>query len=129
MHGGASPSGRVLVERLLHAGGILQDATVPNQTSQGLRMVAAPKLSTVSAASLATACSPLEQMVLFSSIASLLGSPGQANYSATNAQLDAYAQLWQQQGCCGSSLQWGAWAEVGMAAGGAVHARLRAAGR
>ncbi len=127
MHGGASPSGRVLVERLLHAGGILQDATVPNQTSWGLRMVAAPKLSTLSSAGVATACSPLEQMVLFSSIASLLGSPGQANYSATNAQLDAYAQLWQQQGSCGTSLQWGAWAGGGMATE-ATLARLERSG-
>ncbi len=54
--------------------------------------------------------------VLFSSIAALLGAPGQANYSAANAALDSMAAGWQITGTPVKSMQWGAWASSGMAA-------------
>ena len=54
--------------------------------------------------------------VLFSSIAALLGAPGQANYSAANAALDCMAIDWTITGTPVQSVQWGAWAGSGMAA-------------
>jgi NAD(P)-dependent dehydrogenase (short-subunit alcohol dehydrogenase family) len=57
---------------------------------------------------------PVRQ-VLFSSIAALLGAPGQANYCAANVALDAMAVSAQAAGAAVVSVQWGAWAVAGMA--------------
>ena len=70
----------------------------------------------------------LRTCALFSSVAALLGSSGQAYYAAANSCLDPHAGWRWAKGTVGVSVQWGAWAEVGMAAGDAVQARLQASG-
>jgi acyl carrier protein len=100
----------------MHAGGVLADAMLPKQSLAGLRAVHAPKGAAL-ARWLEHSCGqPISSQMLFSSVAALLGAPGQANYSASNAALDAAAQQLQVQGMPVVSMQWGAWAGAGMAA-------------
>ncbi|GAX72979.1 hypothetical protein CEUSTIGMA_g431.t1, partial [Chlamydomonas eustigma] len=109
----------------IHAGGVLSDASLINHTLQGLRSVLAPKMAAASLPSAVTGGSasqggllPIRTHVLFSSVASLLGSAGQAGYSFANGVLDEAASALSSSGLPVLSVQWGAWAGAGMAAGG-----------
>jgi 3-oxoacyl-(acyl-carrier-protein) synthase len=105
---------------LLHAGGVLADATVANQTAPGVRAVFAPKAAALQRLDGVTGLHPVGTSLLFSSVAALLGSVGQANYSAANAWLDAAAARKQAAGAAVVSTQFGAWKGGGMAAGSAA---------
>ena len=64
---------------------------------QGLRDVWAPKVTSAQVWSQASHMHAVTSQVLFSSVAALLGSAGQANYSAANGALDGLAALWAAQ--------------------------------
>jgi NADP-dependent 3-hydroxy acid dehydrogenase YdfG len=101
---------------VLHAGGVLADATFGNQSLAALRPVMAAKVAALHNVRRLAAGQPVASTVLFSSVAALLGAPGQANYSAANAALDSLAGSMRQRGEAAVSVQWGAWAGAGMAA-------------
>ena len=89
----------------------------------------APKAAAHAAWQAPSALHPLTTHASFSSIASLLGSPGQAAYAAANGMLDGAAHSAASQGLPHISLQWGAWAGGGMAArDAATSARLQRLG-
>ena len=102
---------------ILHAAGVLVDGTLASQRLKGLQDVLGPKANAALRLQTQALSRPVAFQVLFSSVAALLGSPGQANYSAANSLLDALAGAAHQAGCVATSVQWGAWAGAGMAAG------------
>lgn len=101
---------------IIHTAGILDDSIVIHQTLAATQRVFAPKVNGAWLLHRHTASMPLDFFVLFSSTASLFGSKGQANYSAANAFLDALVQYRRALGLPGTSICWGPWAEIGMAA-------------
>ena len=109
-----------------HAAGVLADGLLPKQTAAALSCVYAPKAHGTWTLQRMGAAVPQRRCVVFSSVAALLGGAGQANYSAANACLDALAALRRACSQTGVSVQWGAWAELGMAARGAAAERLAA---
>jgi acyl carrier protein len=100
---------------VIHAAGVLRDKTLLEQSRESFREVFVPKVMGAWNLHRHVATEALDFFVMYSSAASLCGSPGQANYSAANAFLDGLAHLRTLQGKKAHSIQWGAFAEVGMA--------------
>ena len=110
---------------VLHAAGVLDDGVLLQQTPERFAPVMAAKVDGAWHLHELTRARRLDFFVLFSSVASLLGSPGQANYSAANAFLDALAAHRHAAGLPALSINWGPWADVGMAAAGTDTDRRR----
>ena len=100
---------------IIHAAGILDDGFLQNQTWQRFTKVISPKVLGAWNLHQLSVDLSLDFFVLFSSVASLVGSPGQSNYAAANAGLDAIARHRQAQGLPALSINWGPWANAGMA--------------
>ena len=84
---------------LVHAGGVLRDAALQQQTAGTIRAVHAPKTAGLTRLlGAAGHAAPLQQTLLFSSIAAVTGPAGSSNYAAANAALDAAAGQLQLQG-------------------------------
>jgi acyl transferase domain-containing protein/acyl carrier protein len=101
---------------VFHAAGALRDGLLRQADVAAFTSILGAKIGGAWELHRATRELPLDCFVLFSSIASLLGSPAQANYAAGNAFMDALAQQRQAAGLPGLSIQWGPWAEIGMTA-------------
>lgn len=110
---------------IIHAAGVLDDGILLQQNWERFNRVMAPKLNGSWNLHVFTLDTPLDFFVLFSSGASLLGSAGQGNYAAANAFMDALAHYRRSRGLPAVSINWGAWAGVGMATtSAAVERRL-----
>ncbi|HXA49460.1 MAG TPA: type I polyketide synthase, partial [Candidatus Acidoferrum sp.] len=99
---------------IVHAAGVLDDGILLRQDWSQFQKVLSPKVNGAWNLHRLTENLPLDFFVLFSSGSSLLGSPGQGNYAAANAFLDALAHWRRAQGLPALSINWGPWSELGM---------------
>jgi len=116
------------VDVLLHLAGVLADGMLPTLSREHFEKSYAPKVHGLHHMCKHWKLSEDAAYLLFSSTSALFGSPGQANYSASNSVLDAIAPSWSAQGRRTWSVQWGPWAEVGMAVQANTLGRAKAMG-
>ncbi|QLE75412.1 type I polyketide synthase [Streptomyces rectiverticillatus] len=102
------------VRGVVHAAGVLDDATLGTLDPARLLAVLEPKVAGAWNLHRLTAGLPLDFFVMFSSLAGVLGSPGQGNYAAANTFLDALASLRASQGRPALSIAWGPWEDTGL---------------
>jgi len=101
---------------VIHAAGVLADGVLADMTLDQFDRAMLPKVQGTWNLHTATLGAPLDFFVMFSSVASILGSPGQGNYAAGNALLDALAHVRRAAGLPATAINWGPWAGSGMAA-------------
>ncbi|WP_331745984.1 type I polyketide synthase [Streptomyces sp. NBC_00872] len=100
---------------VVHCAMVLDDAAITHVNDQQLNRVWAPKVTGAWHLHNATAEHTLDWFVVYSSMASLLGNPGQGVYAAANSWLDGFAVWRTRRGLPTLAVNWGPWGETGVA--------------
>jgi acyl transferase domain-containing protein/acyl carrier protein len=104
------------VDALVHAAGLTQSVPITEMDTAELTRMFAGKVAGARLLDELLADHDLDAFVLFSSVAGVWGSGGQSGYAAANAELDALAERRRARGLAATSVAWGPWARIGMAA-------------
>ncbi|MCR4443548.1 MAG: SDR family NAD(P)-dependent oxidoreductase, partial [Peptococcaceae bacterium] len=108
------------LDGIIHGAGVIRDSFILQKTKEQLLEVLAPKVKGLVNLDEASKDVPLDFFILFSSLSGSLGNPGQADYAAANAFMDAYACYRSELAASGKrhgrtiSLCWPLWEEGGM---------------
>ncbi|KQH79052.1 polyketide synthase [Mycobacterium gordonae] len=97
---------------VFHAAGVTDDTVITSLTPERLDAVLRVKVDGAWNLHELTRRSNLVAFVTFSSLAGIVGSPGQGNYAAANAFLDGLASYRREQGLPANSIAWGLWEEA-----------------
>ncbi|MGD9888323.1 MAG: type I polyketide synthase [Halothiobacillaceae bacterium] len=98
---------------IIHAAMVIDDALIQNLNAERMASVITPKVAGAWHLHQATQNQPLDFFVMYSSVTTLIGNAGQANYVAANAALEALASARRGQGLAATALCWGPISDVG----------------
>ncbi len=106
------------VHGVFHAAGVLDDELIALRPAIAASEVIDVKAKGALVLDRVLSHQPLDLFVLFSSVSSILGLPGQSNYTAANAFLDAFAhaRTASHPDQRTVSIDWNAWQDIGMLA-------------
>ncbi|MFO1456199.1 MAG: type I polyketide synthase [Steroidobacteraceae bacterium] len=110
---------------IVHSAGAIADGPVTTLDAGRLDAVMGPKIAGSWNLHRLALAMPVDFFVCFSAGAALLGSAGQANYTAANAAMDAIVRHRDATGHRALSIQWGGWSDAGMIARLPEQARQR----
>ncbi|MGR3499572.1 MAG: type I polyketide synthase [Limimaricola soesokkakensis] len=108
------------ISGVIHAAGRLDDAPVLGRAAAASEAVIAPKLQGLMVLDTLFPDGRLDWMALCASSSGWTTPAGQADYVAANAALDAFALARSGGATCVVAIDWGIWADTGMAAGAAA---------
>ena len=111
-----------------HLAGVLDDALLSQQSMERFRTTLAPKAFGACHLDRLTRDDDLDFFIVSSSVSSLFGSPGQSNYATANALLDGLVAQRRAQGLPATGVNFGPWAQGGMASSDAASANISAQG-
>lgn len=100
---------------VVHSAGVLDDGILAQLDWDRFSRVFEPKIYGSWLLHECTKSLELDFFILQSSLLSLLGSAGQANYSASNTFLDSLAAHRRSAGLPATAINWSAWSEGGLA--------------
>nr|WP_226858190.1 SDR family NAD(P)-dependent oxidoreductase [Acidithiobacillus ferridurans] len=101
---------------VIHAAAVIDDALAQNLSEEQIQRVLAPKVQGALHLHHLTQTLSLDFFVLYSSVTTILGNPGQAHYVAANTWMEALAQQRRAQGLPATAILWGAIGDVGFLA-------------
>jgi NAD(P)-dependent dehydrogenase (short-subunit alcohol dehydrogenase family) len=102
------------IRGLVHAAGVLDDGLLSMLDRSRFASVFAAKVVGTWNLHNSTCSDPLDFFITFSSVAGVLGGPGQGNYAAANSFLDAMADYRRSHGLPATNINWGPWTATGM---------------
>ncbi|QDV70562.1 Polyketide synthase PksN [Rosistilla carotiformis] len=101
---------------IIHSAGVLRDAFVQNQDVDSFGRVFDVKAAGAWHLHELTLDDPIDLFVVYSSLASVIGAPGQSNHAAANAFLDGLVRQRLASGLPATNFNWGPWGSIGEAA-------------
>ena len=103
------PPARASIGSVFHLAGVLDDGLIHSMTTASLEKVMRPKIQGAMTLAEVTAGHPVEHFVMVGSVATLLGSPGQANYAAANGFFDGFVSARRMNAKPASVVHFGPW--------------------